>query len=148
MSAQVELGLRLQDAIERRLNTLTASATALIDKTKVCHSEKMEESQMQNLVSVARETDSAEVVLNFILYQVGRDEKSKSWRHGDFGVELEKALRGLKGDAQQIAVQVAGEETPELVDEAWIRLMRHYVGQLRRFFYFRKKYEQHEEEQP
>lgn len=137
MSTQAELRLRLQNAIEERLNTLTANARTMIDDTKV-HRGGMEESQMQNLVSVTRETDSAEVILNFILYQVGRDTKSANWRAGDFGMKLEKVLRALKDDANQIVIQVAGEETPELVDDVWVRLIRHYVGQLRRFFYFRK----------
>ena len=52
----------------------------------------------------------------------------------------EKALRRLKSDAQQIVAQVAGEETPEMVDDVWVRLIRHYVGQLRRYFHFRKNY--------
>ena len=142
MNTQVELGLRLQNAVERRLNTLTANARAIINDTKV-HLSDMEESQMQNLVSVARETDSAEVILNFILYQVGRNNKPpRTWRYGDFGVKLEKALCALKGDAQRIVVQVAGEETTELVDDVWVRLIRHYVGQLRRYFYFRKNYKE------
>ncbi len=140
MSTQVELRLRLQNAIEKRLNTLTANAMAMIKDTEVYHSD-MEENQMQNLVSVVRETDSAEVILNFILYQVGRNNKPpKTWRYSDFGVKLEKALRALKDDASQIIVQVAGEETPELVDDVWVRLIRHYVGQLRRYFHFRKNY--------
>ena len=138
MSTDTELRLRLQNAIEGRLNTLTANAVAMIDNTEVYRSD-MEESQMQNLVSVTRETDSAEVVLNFILYQVGRDTKNANWRSGNFGVKLEKALRALKGDAQQIVVQVAGKETSELLDDVWVRLIRHYVGQLRRYFYFCKK---------
>ena len=91
MNTQEELGPRLQNAIEGRLNTLTASAREMVDNTKVYRSD-MEESQMQNLVSVTRETDSAEVILNFILYQVGRDTKSANWRSGDFGVKLEKAV--------------------------------------------------------
>lgn len=139
MSTQMELRLRVQNGIEKRLNTLTAKARAMIDDTKVYRSD-MKENQMQNLVSVTRETDGAEVILNFILYQVGRDDKSNNWRAGDFGVKLEKALRALKSDAGQIVVQVAGEETPELVDDVWVRLIRQYVGQLRRYFYFRKNY--------
>jgi hypothetical protein len=134
--------MRLQKGIEKRLNTLTADAMAMIRDTEVYHSD-MKKSQMQNLVSVTRETDSAEVILNFILYQVGRDDKSNNWRSGDFGVKLEEALRALRGDASQIVVQVAGEETPELVDDVWVRLIRNYVGQLRRYFYFKN----HEEAQ-
>ena len=139
MSTQMELRLRVQNGIEKRLNALTAKARSMIDDTKVYRSD-MKENQMQNLVSVTRETDSAEVILNFILYQVGRDDKSNNWRAGDFGVKLEKALRALKSDAGQIVVQVAGEETPELVEDVLVRLIRQYVGQLRRYFYFRKNY--------
>jgi hypothetical protein len=46
----------------------------------------------------------------------------------------------LKRDAQQIVTQVAGEETAGLVDDVWVRLIRHYAGQLRRYFHFRKNY--------
>jgi hypothetical protein len=135
----MELRMRVQNGIEKRLNALTAAAVAMIDDTKVYRSD-MKENQMQNLVSVTRETDSAEVILNFILYQVGRDDRKNNWRSGDFGVKLEKALRALKSDAGQIVVQVTGEETPELVEDVWVRLIRQYVGQLRRYFYFRSNY--------
>lgn len=141
MSTNWELNLQLQNAIEGRLNTLTAQAQDLVRNTRLFQSKDMEESQMQNLVSVARETGSAEVVINFILYQIGRDSKN-TWRYGDFGEKLARALRGLEGEAETIVTSVTREEAqPEMVDEVWIRLIRHYVGQLRRYFHYRKNFQ-------
>lgn len=140
MSTDLGLNLRLQNAIEGRLNTLTTRAWDLVQETQLFQSKDMEESQMQNLVSVARETDSAEVVINFILYQVGRDNKN-TWRYGSFGEELAKTLRGLEKEAKTIVTNVTQQEAqPEMVDEVWIRLIRHYVGQLRRYFHYRKNF--------
>jgi hypothetical protein len=140
MSTNVELNLRLQNAIEGRLNALTNQAQDLVRDTRLFQSEAMEESQMQNLVSVARETNSAEVVINFILYQIGRDSKN-TWRYSGFGEKLARALRGLKGEAETIVTSVTQKEAePETVDEVWIRLIRHYVGQLRRYFHYRKNF--------
>jgi hypothetical protein len=140
MSTNVELNLRLQNAIEGRLNALTNQAQDLVRDTRLFQSEAMEESQMQNLVSVARETNSAEVVINFILYQIGRDSKN-TWRYSSFGEKLARALRGLKGEAETIVTSVTQKEAePETVDEVWIRLIRHYVGQLRRYFHYRKNF--------
>jgi hypothetical protein len=140
MSTNVELNLRLQNAIEGRLNALTNQAQDLVRDTQWFKSEAMEESQMQNLVSVARETNSAEVVINFILYQIGRDSKN-TWRYSGFGEKLARALRGLKGEAETIVTSVTQKEAePETVDEVWIRLIRHYVGQLRRYFHYRKNF--------
>jgi hypothetical protein len=149
MSTDLGLNLRLQNAIEGRLNTLTTQAQDLVQDTQLFQSEGMEESQMQNLVSVARETDSAEVVVNFILYQVGRDssrkvrrDEERSWCYSDFGEELAKALRRLKGEAETIVTNVTQQEAQlEMVDEVWIHLIRHYVGQLRRYFHYRKNFE-------
>jgi hypothetical protein len=140
MSTDLELNMRLQNAIEGRLNSLTAQAQDLARGTEVFKSKDMEESQMQNLVSVARETGSAEVVINFILYQIGRDSKN-TWRYSGFGEKLARALRGLKGEAETIVTSVTQKEAePETVDEVWIRLIRHYVGQLRRYFHYRKNF--------
>jgi hypothetical protein len=140
MSTNVELNLRLQNAIEGRLNALTNQAQDLVRDTQLFQSEAMEESQMQNLVSVARETNSAEVVINFILYQIGRDSKN-TWRYSSFGEKLARALRGLGGEAETIVTSVTQKEAePETVDEVWIRLIRHYVGQLRRYFHYRKNF--------
>lgn len=141
MNTSLELSVRLQSAIEGQLNTLTAQAQDLVRDTEVFQSRDMEESQMQNLVSVARETGSAEVVINFILYQIGRDSKN-TWRYSNFGEKLAKALRGLKGDAETIVTNVTQQEAQlEMVDEVWIHLIRHYVGQLRRYFHYRKNFE-------
>jgi hypothetical protein len=104
----------------------------------------MEKHQMKNLLSVALETPSVEVVKHFILYQVGRDTSGSSWRHKNFGRTLVRAIDALRKDADRITRQVhrelrLDEPTDEQVDAAWMDLTRAYLGHLNRYFYFRKE---------
>ncbi len=147
MSEQTTMQRRMavQHETEQAINEIIRDMKDLVDnETKIVRS-RMEKNQMSNLLSVALETPSVELVKVFILYQAGRDTGGKSWRHENFGEALVKRLDKLEARAKSIAGEVAKklqqttEPTKEEIEEVWIGLARHYLGQLNRYFYYRKE---------
>ncbi|MCZ7672181.1 MAG: hypothetical protein M5U34_36170 [Chloroflexi bacterium] len=103
---------------------------------------KMELSQIQNLLSVAQETDSVEVVKNYIRYQIGRDTTGSSWRRRTgtgpvFGEQIITVLDGLRGTASTLAPEGSRGELE--IDRIWMKMTRLYLGYLRRYFYYKKR---------
>ena len=142
--------MAIQRKIDLAMNSLIQGMVGLVDKKTQVTRSKMEKHQIKNLLSVALETPSVEVVKHYILYQVGRDYRvgrdmpGTSWRHDDFGRKLVKALDGLRKDADRITVQVhrdlrLAQPDEAQVDETWMWLVRAYLGQLNRYFYYRKE---------
>ncbi len=147
MSEQITMQRRMavQHESEQAINEIIRDMKDLVDnETKIVRS-RMEKSQMSNLLAVALETSSVELVKVFILYQAGRDTRGNSWRHENFGEALVKRLDKLEVTAKSIAglvakkLQQTTDPTKEDVEEVWIGLTRHYLGQLNRYFYYRKE---------
>ncbi|WP_373542899.1 hypothetical protein [Chamaesiphon sp.] len=78
----LEIDLKIQKGIRDAEDEIVqAIETALDGKVYGKTGNKaLEEAQFRNLLNVATSTDSAEVVKNFLRYQVGRDEK---WGRGE-----------------------------------------------------------------
>ena len=137
--------MAIQRGIEQAMNEMVRDMQDLIDDDKInVVASDMEKHQIGNLLGVAIETDSVELVKNFVYYQVGRDTKGSSWRRNGFGPELVKRLDSLKTKADSIAGEVhrqLGLSTPGLqqIEEVWIQLVRQYLGQLHRYFYYKKE---------
>lgn len=136
----IQRRMAIQQEVEGYLNKIIGNIKCLVDDTGIAGSQ-LDKAQLSNLRNVAMETPSAELVRNFILYQVGRDTGAKSWRFKDFGETLVAQLKALRVDAASIVREVDGIKEPpaELVDPVWIELVRHYIGQLNRYFYYRKE---------
>jgi len=146
MSKDTEYQLFVRQQIERNLNSLVSQVQALVDQTNI-YKRKMEKHQLSNLLGVALETSSVAVVTNFIRYQVGRDNKKEAWRSKtksekkSFGEKLVIALEELEDTAKIIAADCKknGLSVPNYADEEiWMELVRQYIGQLNRYFYYRK----------
>ena len=126
------------------MNGLVRRARKLVDDTDISTTQ-MEKHQISNLLGVALDTDSAEVVINFIQYQVGRDARGTNWRAKGFGNRLVRELNDLQNMARSIAGKVQSEleqsKSPqkEEIDGIWIELVRQYLGQMNRYFYYRKE---------
>jgi hypothetical protein len=140
--------MAIQRQVELAMNGLIQGVVRLVDEqSKVAEAKGgMEKHQLKNLLDVALETPGVEVVKHYILYQVGRDAAGTSWRYNNFGKELVKALDGLKKNAERITRQVHDdlrlpepEPGQEQIDETWMLLVRAYLGQLNRYFYYRKE---------
>lgn len=139
--------LLTQDWVDRSMNELIPSIRDTAEKAKIgdraC---ELSPAQMSNLVGVAGDTKSVQVVISYIQYQVGRDRTGKSWRWQGFGETLFKELKGLEGRAKGIVSTVSttinspleGDTLKAEVDRVWMDLTRHYLGHLRRYFMYRK----------
>jgi len=135
--------MAIQQGVEGFTNEIVRRMRQLVDSTGVFNSE-MEKHQIGNVLAVALETPSVELVKNFILYQVGRDAFVTSWRQADFGAKLVAELDALHMEAKSAALQFGnqprtGEPDARDVDEVWIEMARQYLGQLNRYFYYRKE---------
>ena len=87
--------------------------------------DKLEASQFRNLVRVADTTESAEVVKNFLRYQVGRERK---WGRGKKSL-AERIVQDIDGRLRKYAKQIA-EDAGSSDAEKRVRmdLVRRYLG--------------------
>lgn len=115
---QVEL--QIQKGIRQAEDDLVLWIQEALDTTKYGN---LEESQFRNLVRVAETTDSAEVIKNFIRYQVGRDKK---WGRGK-GSLAERIIQDIDGNIKIIAQSIAESSQGEL-KQVWLELIRRYLG--------------------
>lgn len=124
--------LALKRAVDQRLNELVRQATELVATTGIATTEDMRLSQFGNVLAVATETGSVEVVKNFVRYQIGRKD-GRGWRHGDFGLHLISRIDGWLAEQAQ---SMATDGIP--YDTAWMELVRLYIGYLRRDWVFQR----------
>jgi len=119
-SREQETELQVQKGIRLAEDDLVIWIQDALDKAKYGD---LEESQFRNLVRVADTTDSAEVIKNFIFYQVGRDKK---WGRGKDSL-AEKIVQdidvNIKKNAQIIAECLQTDFKP-----IWLELIRRYLG--------------------
>lgn len=89
--------------------------------------------QFAGLLNITRETDSVQVMLTWLRYQVGR---YPAWQQDEFGKKLLTALENLRTDAEHVLEKVGVKKNdPEyrrLLLRVWRMLIRQYVGHLRR----------------
>jgi hypothetical protein len=137
--------LLLEQAITRRLDEVVQLATRAT--LTLQGNRDMQNSQLRNLLSVAVESQSIEVVVNYIRYQIAR--MAKAWGTGpqDFGhhviadIYTDGPLERLAHQVLQDVTARAGT-TPEVMaleHTARMRLVELYLGYLSRAFYFAEK---------
>lgn len=127
--------LKIQQGIRKAEDKLVTLVTAALNKESTYG--KLKPSQFRNLVRVAGTTESAEVIKNFLRYQVGRDAKEKKWGTGP-GSLAENLIRDIgdasgTGDtlsaiAKQIAKQSAVSDVSVDFKPIWLSLIRRYLG--------------------
>lgn len=132
--------LLINQAVDARLNIMLVRMQQMMDDNRIWQS-KMELSQIQNVLAVALDTNSVEVVKNYLRYQIGRDTTAGSWRRRlasgpTFGEIVIAEIDRLN----EWAVTITNEEkgTP-LTDKTWMNLTRLYLGYMRRYFYYQKR---------
>lgn len=137
--------LRLARELERQQDQLVEEARKLLDSAGEVRNRRDEtfSTQLRNLLNVAGQTDSLEVVANFVRYQLGRSAGSRGvavWNRQaggtTFGEAVINALQGPVTEAARHALERAGLP---LEGEAWVEtrakaarlflgfLYRHYV---------------------
>lgn len=112
--------LQVQRAIRQVEDDLVTWIQDALDKTQYGD---LEESQFRNLVRVSDTTDSAEVIKNFIRYQVGRDKK---WGRGKESL-AERLIQDIDGNIKKTAGIIA--ECSQIdFKPIWLELIRRYLG--------------------
>lgn len=118
--AEKQVELQVQRAIRQSEDDLVTWIQDALDKTKYGD---LEESQFRNLVRVSDTTDSAEVIKNFIRYQVGRDKK---WGRGQESL-AERIIQDIDGNIKKTAGIIA--ECSQIdFKPIWLELIRRYLG--------------------
>lgn len=125
--------LKIQKGIRQAEDDLViAIQTALDDKSSYG---ELEESQFRNLVRVADTTDSAEVIKNFLLYQVGRDKK---WGRGKNSLAI-KIISDIENQIQEIAKIIAKEAQVSDPKSIRMELIRRYLGYGARYLKYKRE---------
>ena len=119
-STEQRTELQVQKGIRQAEDELVTWIQEALDKSKYGD---LEEAQFRNLVRVSDTTDSAEVIKNFIRYQVGRDKK---WGRGKESL-AEKIVQDIDGNIKQSA-QIIAECSKTDFKPIWLELIRRYLG--------------------
>lgn len=118
---QMRRELLIDQAIRKQLDAVVSQANKTaseLDPTKSSSRAKMEENQFRNVLNVAMETHSIEVVVNFIRYQIARP--GSAWGNNDFGHKVIFDLSGIPRESSQPVVPcIIGERTKEALK--WAR---------------------------
>jgi hypothetical protein len=129
----IVLDARQRRTIDRLKEKLVPAAEKLLDDAQVkeISRKKFGESQLRNLLAIAKKTESPAVVSNFIRYQMGRDTKKLAWAKKPEGQD--KALGDRLIDELETGVVATALGKIDGVDEeqkqlAKIELIRHFLG--------------------
>ncbi|TBR58420.1 hypothetical protein B4U84_21120 [Westiellopsis prolifica IICB1] len=120
LSIESKTDLQIQKGIRQAEDELVIWIQEALDNTKYGD---LEESQFRNLVRVSDTTESAEVIKNFIRYQVGRDKK---WGRGKESL-AEKIIEDIDGNIKKNAQAIA-ECCQTDFKPIWLELIRRYLG--------------------
>jgi hypothetical protein len=130
---EVQIELKIQQGIRQAEDNLVERIQEALDKKKFDYGD-LEESQFRNLVRVSDTTDSAEVIKNFLMYQVGRDKK---WGRGQKSLadRIIKDINELKEKAKEIANRSGSKE----INRIYLDLIRRYLGYGARYLTYLRK---------
>ena len=118
-------------ALDLQKEGLVRAAEILLSEGEVTAipKNKLGDSQLNNLLAIANETESPAVVTNFIRYQMGRDGQGRHWsRPGASGRKLgDLFIDAIETGAVHQAVEAVGLTGVER-QLAHIYLTRHFLG--------------------
>jgi hypothetical protein len=134
-ATEQKIELQIQKGIRQAEDELVIWIQDALDNCQYGKSGKdeLEESQFRNLVCVSDTTDSAEVIKNFIRYQVGRDKK---WGRGKESL-AERIVQDIDGNIKKTA-QIIAECSKTDFKPIWLELIRRYLGYGSRYFKYLK----------
>lgn len=126
--------LKIQKGIRQAEDKLVTDIQTALDDTSSYGD--LEESQFRNLVRVADTTDSAAVIKNFLLYQVGRDKK---WGRGQNSL-AQKIIHDIDKNLKSVANEIAkSAKAEDFFNEIWLELTRRYLGYGARYLVYKNK---------
>ena len=135
--------LRIRQAIDRTMDELVREAKRLVDdKLTVSDAGQLKldagglrEAQLRNVINVASNTESVELVKLFIQYQIGR--QGGGWRHRGFGEAL---IGRIEKEVASLSERVARDARAELKSAyIHIRMVRLFLGYFNRYFIYMDK---------
>jgi hypothetical protein len=130
-ASQQKIELQIQKGIRQAEDNLVIWIEDALENTQYG---ELEESQFRNLLRVSETTDSAEVIKNFIRYQVGRDRK---WGRGNESL-AERLIQDIDGNIKRGA-QIITQSSQADFKPIWLELIRRYLGYgVRHLTYLRK----------
>lgn len=145
----LEIELKIQKGIRDAEDEIVQAIETALDKKVYgkTGNKALEEAQFRNLLNVATSTDSAEVVKNFLRYQVGRDEK---WGRGEGSLAeaiVTDIQQFLKIKAEVIAnnARVTNEDLASKTKEIHMDLIRRYLGYGSRHLVYTKNHKEKSE---
>jgi len=139
---EVRRNLAFERAIGKELDSIVRAAAKTVQLLAPARASEMRENQIRNVLSVAVETSSVEVITNFIRYQMGRSSQGKTWLYNNFGQAVIADIEGPVGEAaKRVAREIGDPDEQEACRRAHIRLTRLYLGYLNRCFYYGDKTE-------
>ncbi len=115
---------QIQKGIREAEDDLVIAIEDILNNKESC--KDLEESQYRNLMHVADTTDSAEVIKNFLRYQMGRGDK--------WGLLAQKIINDIDEFLQKKATKIVSEVKypeelkPKKVKSVRLELTRRYLG--------------------
>lgn len=146
MSDNSTLNMQIEYYIRQRIDEtldeiILPNIEQLVVSAQLCQSD-LGKSQFSSLQNLLRETNSIQVVFNWIRYQMGR---YKNWNDHHFGSALLRNLNMLENIAKEIVAEIYNfrpealeqeaqqdREIRRLIRQVWKQLIEQYVGQLYR----------------
>lgn len=138
----MRLTFEQEQAIDRAKERLVPAAEKLLKTARVVEINKNDlgESQLRNLVALANETESPAVVLNFIRYQRGRDNRGKAWNKvvADGKTVAELFQDEIEKGSVQKELGKMKDLTPTEMEEQLVKmaLLRNFLGFTSRYMKF------------
>jgi len=125
--------LKIQRAILQFEDNLVTAIQNALDKTSYGN---LEESQFRNLLEVSNNTESTEVIKNFLRYQVGRDKK---WGRGKDSL-ANQIINDIENEIKNTAQKIAEDtNTKEFTNYILLELIRRYLGYGSRYLVYKNK---------
>lgn len=131
-NSNTQTELKIQRGIRQAEDELVRSIQDALKNTQYGN---LEESQFRNLVRVADTTDSTEVIKNFLLYQVGRDEK---WGRGQNSL-ADRIIRDIDQTLKKAADNIAKSANSKNINGIWLELIRRYLGYGARYLKYKNE---------
>lgn len=147
---QLRRELLLEAHIQKQLTKIVIKANEMALKLK--DNKAMEEHQLRNVLNVANETRTVEVVINFIRYQIARKKDAWGTKKDDFGHELIDILRTTLPKWTEIVLKEMQTQAPDqcehiqaMRDTIQATLMQLFLGYLNRAFSYVKRIKESKE---
>lgn len=131
-NSETQIELKIQRGIREAEDQLVIAIQDALDKTKYGN---LEESQFRNLVRVADTTDSTEVIKNFLLYQVGRENK---WGRGE-GSLANRIIHDIDKTLKTAADNIGKSVNRKNINSIWLELIRRYLGYGARYLKYKNE---------